>query len=99
MKLSIYFPHYPLSHESHDSGFKVVGQPVLAQPKLGDDNNDFKNRRFVNNNNLAVIDEPRLGGDGHGNNANRVIPQADRDRQVVAPNVGVQPQVTLCGPS
>jgi len=83
-----------LSHESHDSGFKVVGQPVLAEPRLDNDADGRKTHRnlpFVNNNNnLGVIVEPRLGGsDVDGKKAN-VIPYADRDRQVVAPNVGVQ---------
>jgi len=81
-----------LSRDSHDSGFKVVGQPVLALPKI--DNNDQggspnKNPPLINNN-LGVIVQPKIGDEEGVDRRANVIPYGDRDRQVVAPNVGVQ---------
>ena len=86
---SAFYSTFLRSHDSHDSGFKVVGQPVLAEPKLVEDAEGSKTNRnlpLANNNNLGVIVEPRL--DGLDGKKPDVIPYADRDRQVVAPQVG-----------
>jgi len=80
-----------ISHDSHDSGFKVVGQPVLAQPRFHDDDGGGGDRTKTKKNiplvneNLGVLAQPRL--DGGGGKKADVIPFGDRDRQVAPPNL------------
>lgn len=91
---NIQIPHpwaKQLSHESHDSGFKVVGQPVLPEPRIGDGREAGGGRNIPSiNNNLGVLAQPNFGGDDERSGSARVIPQEDRNRQGVAPNLGVQ---------